>query len=544
MSTIKRLEFKNWIGIKELVFSPGKINKISGDSGSGKTSIIEGFEKGFTNKSRRTEVIRHDEAEAELFVELDDGLQITRKIRSEKGDYLKVKHDSKSVASTESFLKKLISGDIFRPIEFVQKDAKEQAEIILNMLDIAWTADDILNWFEEMPEADYQLHILKILKAIETGYYSERESINREVNLLRANIEGIKKDLPANYDGEEWKNVNLQSLYNKLSTAEESNKKLGEAEKLIEGLNIRIDDIKQRSANAKESKKLEYSRQSDMLKSSIDRLEENIQTEQSKVDEVGFRINQSSMKLDDELQQAIERLKLQYQAKKQAAKEDIQQEGEQMKTFISEYKEQLSEKKSTKANLVEHEKKDLEKIADREVNLIQQENDKSGNAQAVIDSSERIDVEPLKTNADKAAEMKEYLREWERMNDIIKDKLSPKEARSAELTNKIQKARELPKELLKTASIPVEGLTVDEKGRIRINDTLIDGLSEGEALDFAFKLAKAQAGDLKVICVDSFQNLGSKQLKILEDAMTDEYQYFILSTEQDQELKIEVLGGN
>ncbi|MDR5601788.1 hypothetical protein [Paenibacillus larvae] len=67
----------------------------------------------------------------------------------------------------EAFLRKLINGDIFRPIEFVQKNAKEQTEIILNMLQIDWTVDDIKAWFGEVPEADYQLHILQILKQIE-----------------------------------------------------------------------------------------------------------------------------------------------------------------------------------------------------------------------------------------------------------------------------------------------------------------------------------------------------------------------------------------
>ncbi|MCY7477583.1 AAA family ATPase [Paenibacillus larvae] len=313
---IKKIEIKNWLGIKELLFSPGKMNKVSGDSGTGKTSFIEALEKIFTNKNRRTEVIRHDAGEAELFVELDDGLQTTRKIRSEKADYLKVKHESKAVSSTEAFLRKLINGDIFRPIEFVQKNAKEQTEIILNMLQIDWTVDDIKAWFGEVPEADYQLHILQILKQIETGYYAERESINREINLLRANIEGIKRDLPSNYDGEEWREVNLQELYKKLSDAEESNKRLEEAQTLIDGLSLRIDDIKRRMANASEEKRLDYSRQRDMLKSSITRLEDHIQREQAHVDDADQRVMEVSARLDHELEQAIERLKLQYQAKK------------------------------------------------------------------------------------------------------------------------------------------------------------------------------------------------------------------------------------
>lgn len=540
---IKKIEIKNWLGIKELLFSPGKVNKVSGDSGAGKTSLVEALEKVFTNKNRRTEVIRHDADEAELFVELEDGLQTTRRIRSEKGDYLKVKHDSKAVQSTEGFLRKLINGDIFRPIEFIQKSDKEKTEIILNMLQIDWTVDDIKSWFGEVPEADYQLHILQILKQIETGYYSERESINREINLLRANIEGIKRDLPPNYDGAEWRDVNLQELYKKLSDAEESNKRLEEAKKLIDGLALRIEDIKLRSSNATEQKRLEYRRQRDLTANAIERLESNIQTEQMTIDDADRRILESSTQLDNELEQAIERLKLQYQAKKHTKREEIMSASEQSRLFIAEYKEQIAEKRTTLANIDEHERKDLEKISDHENNLVAQENAASGNAQTVVDTTTWSDPEPLKLDADKAAEMKEYLREWERMNDIIKEKLAPKEVRSAELTAKIQKARELPKELLKTAALPVDGLSVDAQGRIRINDTLIDGLSEGEALSFAFKLAKAQAGELKVICVDGWQNLGSKQQEILESAKTDDYQYFVLETVDGQDLNIEIMEG-
>ncbi|MDT2265935.1 hypothetical protein P7H17_18690 [Paenibacillus larvae] len=433
---IKKIEIKNWLGIKELLFSPGKMNKVSGDSGTGKTSFIEALEKIFTNKNRRTEVIRHDAGEAELFVELDDGLQTTRKIRSEKADYLKVKHESKAVSSTEAFLRKLINGDIFRPIEFVQKNAKEQTEIILNMLQIDWTVDDIKAWFGEVPEADYQLHILQILKQIETGYYAERESINREINLLRANIEGIKRDLPSNYDGEEWREVNLQELYKKLSDAEESNKRLEEAQTLIDGLSLRIDDIKRRMANASEEKRLDYSRQRDMLKSSITRLEDHIQREQAHVDDADQRVMEVSARLDHELEQAIERLKLQYQAKKQAAREEIQMASEQSRVFIAEYKEQIAEKRATLGSLDEHERKDLEKITDQEANLIASEQAKTGNAQEVVANTVWVDTAPLKEAADHAASMKEYLREWERMNDIIREKLTPKEERSVELTSR------------------------------------------------------------------------------------------------------------
>jgi len=39
---------------------------------------------------------------------------------------------------------------------------------------------------------------------------------------------------------------------------------------------------------------------------------------------------------------------------------------------------------------------------------------------------------------------------------------------------------------------------VDGEGQIRIGKTLIDGLSEGEQLQLTFRVAKAQAGELKL----------------------------------------------
>lgn len=541
---IKKLEIKNWLGIKELLFAPGKFNKISGDSGTGKTSIVEALEQVFTNQSPRVEKIRHGEDEAELFIELDDSLRATRKIRTEKSPYLKVTHDTKPVgSSTETFLKKLINGDIFRPIEFIHKTSKEQTEIILRMLQIEWTIEDIKTWFGEVPEVDYQLHILQILKQAENIYYEERTKVNTNITLLKANVEGIKRDLPASYDGAEWRDVNLQDLYRQLSDAEDANKRLEEGQRLIDSLNLRIDDIRQRAATARESKQLEYNRQRDYLQSSIQSINRTIENEQAKIDDVDRRINEESIRIDDQLQREIERIKAQFQAKKQVAKDAIQLETDQSRAFISEYQSQLSESNTKLGNVAELEKKDIERINEYELQQIELEQTKAGNAQKVVADTEWIDPAPLKQAADQATRMKEFLREWERMNDTIREKLAPQEERSASLTAKIEKARTLPKELLKTAALPVDGLEVDAKGAIRINGTLIGGLSEGESLEFAFKLAKAQAGELKVICVDGWQNLGSRQQEIIAAAKTDDYQYFVLETVEGKELTVENLEG-
>jgi len=536
---IVRIAIKNWLGIDELQHDLGKVNKIKGDSGKGKTSLIEAIEKLFTNTNRRTEVVKHGENEARLFVELEDGMSVERKIRTEQADYLKVKHDSKGVSSTEGFLRKFINGDIFRPIEFINKDPKEQARIILNMLEIPWDLENIKAWFGEVPEADYSVHILQILKQIENSYYKERESVNREINLLKYNIEGIKKDLPASYDGNQWKELNLSELFKAVTDAEENNKKFDVATSFISKLNEQLQSINQVAENEKESKVLLYQRQRDSLSKTIQAMETNIKTEQFRVNDADRLISEENIRLDNELQMAIERLKMQYVTKKQLAKDNIMQDVEQSKITIQEFEKSKAESETKLLNIDELEKKDLQIIEQDKQAKIEHENIKAGNAQKILDSMQQIEVKPLKDTANEATKMKEYLREWERMNDIIRDKMSPKEARSADLTSKIEIARKQPQELLKTASLPVDGLEVDELGRIRINGVLLDGLSEGESIDFALRLAKAQAGDLKVICIDGWQKLGEKMhQRIMDEAKEDEFQYFITETIPGEEFEI------
>src|SRR5690606_3789043 len=106
--------------------------------------------------------------------------------------------------------------------------------------------------------------------------------------------------LPANYDGEHWQAVNLQTLYKQLSDAEDSNKRLQEAQALIDGLALRIDDIKRRSETATEQKRLDYSRHRDALNGAINRLEDNVRREQAVIDEADRRISESNARLDAE----------------------------------------------------------------------------------------------------------------------------------------------------------------------------------------------------------------------------------------------------
>jgi len=90
LKTIKKLKFKNTLGITEINMEPKQINIIEGKCGSGKTSILDSINTSLSNKNIRTDFIRKGETEATMFVELTDGTTIDRVKSLEKSDKIKV----------------------------------------------------------------------------------------------------------------------------------------------------------------------------------------------------------------------------------------------------------------------------------------------------------------------------------------------------------------------------------------------------------------------------------------------------------------------
>ena len=93
--------------------------------------------------------------------------------------------------------------------------------------------------------------------------------------------------------------------------------------------------------------------------------------------------------------------------------------------------------------------------------------------------------------------------------------------------------------------MPIEDISVDTDGNVRINGTLIDGLSDGEKLSLAMRVAKAQCGALKIICMDKWESLDkAAQETLLKEMTEDEYQYFVteVAATENGEIEIEKIG--
>ncbi|MDU1255858.1 MAG: hypothetical protein E6971_01610 [Clostridium perfringens] len=535
---ISRLRAENFLGIRERELDLKKINYVKGPKGSGKTSIVEAVEKVFTNKNRRTELVRHGETEACLYVKTDDGLEIDRKIRTEKSDYLRIRKNEIAAPSTERFLRGMIQGEIFRPLDWINLSVKEQTKSILAMLEIGWSMEQINEWFGEVPSGDdinYDMHILQILKAIESKYFKERETVNREIRELEIQVKGMMDELPAGYDGDKWRDKKLQEYYAKVTEAQKINYWIEEAKTLKENFESKVSSIKAQAEGEKSKVKLKYAEQKQDIKDIIELSKGRIEKSNVLISNANERVEFELSKLDNELEAEYQALLQKYTELKDRKKKEIQLEVNEAKDIISINESKISAKEQELLGLDELMDHEYAAIDEKGVNAIELEKARLGKASEYLENNTPVDIEPLQAKAEEVERMQSFLREYDKMVDIRDGLLERKRKIAADYTVKIEKARTLPTELLKTASMPIDGISVDVNGLIRINGTLIDGLSDGEKLELSLIIAKAQCGELKLICLDRFESLNEKErINLINQMVNDDYQYILTSTESDE----------
>ncbi len=541
---ISRLEVSNFVGISEFKVDLGKINILTGRMGSGKTSIIEAIEKGFSNKSQRMEVIRHGTDDATIFIKTDDGLEIDRKLRANKADYLKVRKAGQAVPSTERFLKQFLSGELFKPLEFCTKTSVEQAKIILNMLEIPWTMDDISNWFGEIPtDVNYEEHILQVLGQIVKNYFNHREVVNRDIVVVKAQVTGYKNELPAHYDGEEWRSKKVSEFYKAVSDAEHLNQQRENAKAMIEGQEERIATVKAEAEAEKQTKRNEMNQRRHEIEEDRQAMTHKMERANSSISQQDLLIQQSDDAYTLELERKYLELRDEYAIKKDRARQEIQRGVKELEQQVADYEKTIYGKDLELASLVGIEENALLSIGEKADERIKTVEAKIESSRKVLAETVEVDVEPLSRAAAEVAHMQSFLRDYDLMASLIREKLAPLEELSKLLTARIEKGRKMPTELLKIAALPIPGISVDGEGQIRIGKTLIDGLSEGEQLELAFRVAKAQAGQLKLICLDGWNKINpSARTWIEKEIQEDEFQYVVVSTE-DGDLTMNVSEG-
>lgn len=474
-----KIVIDNMYGIHHLELN-GKPVEITGRKGTGKTSVIDSVIYALTNRSKRPYIVKDGANEGEIYISTDTGIEIQRKKRPESNDYLKVRDNGKNVSGAQSFLNDIFTPLQLDPVEFASWSSKEQNRAILSLINFEWDMEWIREQFGEIPKGvDYSKHILLVLEDIQSK------------------------------NGDYWKrreDINREEYY-KRQTIQDMSQKFPENYDVKKWAEYDIRSKSEELQKAQEENSL-ISRAKDFY----DAYENKVRGIKAEKD-IAISAEESEINAERiSLNKTIERLKGEIKA---------------AETSLCGLEQKLSDKKA----VIEAECR--EKIAklDSDIKASEQYKDR-----------EMIDTAPIRAELDEAIQMKEYVSEYrsmlemqERRKELIKE--------SESLTEKINKARELPGMVLESAEIPIEGLTV-ENGIPLIFGRPVANLSSGEKIDLCVDITIAQKGKLDLILIDGAEALDdASRSELYSRCMKKGIQIIATRTTNSNELIITELEG-
>lgn len=394
---LSKVKISNILGIDSLEFEAGQYIEISGRNGSGKTSVLEAIKAGLKGGNDVT-LLRNGATTGEVAIEFDNGM-VLQKLMNGKNKLKLTDSDGKTIEKPQSELDKLYDILSVNPVEFLTADKKSRARVLLESLPIEIKASEIqeiLKGYTATLKMDLTGHPLELLDKMKDMIFGERREINRAVKEKGFAI-------------------------NQLS---ESMVELDFSPGLIDS-QIKIIEEQQASRLMQREEFL-------------DKVSEDLQT-----------------KLEE-----VERLKQEYIAKAQFAKEQIN--------------EKFNEKYMPAQEELARLKEQLKAVGG-------------------------------------AMKTQELITQYNK-------EMSNLEAQSTELSLSLEKLEQI--KLSKLENLPISGLEIKD-GEIYKNGVIFDRLNTAEQIKVAVEVAKLRAGDLKLVCVDGLERFDATTYEMFKEQMLE-----------------------
>lgn len=469
-----RIKIKSLFGISEQQIGAKSV-EITGKKGTGKTSVIDAIRYALTNSSERDWIVKNGENEGEIIVETDSGLTIDRKARTNKADYISVKENDTRVTKPETFLKTIFTPLQLNPIEFTQMSKAEQNRAILDLIEFEWDLNWIREKFGEIPQGvDYSQNILQVLNDIQSEKGAYFQS-RQDINREIRNKQAFIADIAADIP------ANYQA-------------------EIWENYDLA-------TKYAELMKRKEHNNRIERAKAFAQTYQNKLRGIQAEHDIAVSAAKDTIAAEKEGILQSIARLK----AEITAAERELETLGDKLddkiKVADAEYQEQ-------KAKL------------DADV----------GVAQKYIDTAP-LNVADLQEEIQTAEEMKKHLNEYRRMR-TMQAELDVLREKSKAFTEKIELARSLPGEILQEATLPVEGLTV-ENGIPLIHGLPITNCSDGEKLELCVDVAIHNPSGWQIILIDGVEKLDdASRQRLYAKCKEKGLQFIATRTTNDNELEV------
>lgn len=192
---LARVVIDNILGIEHLELAPGTITVIEGANGVGKTSVLEAIKAGLGG-GRDATLLRQGAAEGQVVLVLDDGTEISKRVRADGPTAVTVKHPTfGKIAKPQGFLDKLADALSVNPVSFITATSAERAKVLLDVLPVPATDEDLrAAGVTELPPESR--NGLQRIDAARRQVYDERTGVNRAAKEKRATIAQLEASVP------------------------------------------------------------------------------------------------------------------------------------------------------------------------------------------------------------------------------------------------------------------------------------------------------------------------------------------------------------
>lgn len=224
---ITMISIESFLGISNFKTTEmGKLNRVTGRNGSGKSSIVKAVLEAFKSSGVNPKLIKVGEDGSKILIGLDDGSIIDRQL-TPAANRVKVVTGGQPLPAPQKFLNDLVGQFIiFNPIAFFLAKPKERRQMLLSSIPISLDQAmlfDMLGGDSSIPvgleQYDYSGHGLTVLERIQEDVYERRHEQGLEVTRLKKSLEQDKLDIPDTFDGERYKGFDVQEKIGELTAA-------------------------------------------------------------------------------------------------------------------------------------------------------------------------------------------------------------------------------------------------------------------------------------------------------------------------------------
>ena len=488
---IVRLSIKNFLGIKEALIEPGKINILSGKNGQGKSSILKAIEAVF--KGAPFSVIHKGTERAELIAELED-IRVTRVITHKAMSVTVKTKEGFTRPAPQTYLDGLFGSFAFNPLAFLMADAKERRNYLLRAMAVTVTRQQIVDAAggievpvpNEGPALDQYADACRM-------FYQNRTEVNRRLKQKQGAAEEVAKKLPEGFKPdektEERKKAvtgNLDALGRRISALEAKRDAAAKADKTRTRIKEEQDRLQKVHRDAADAAKAITCTATDLgeVDNLIVRLEEQITT---------ARKNRAHIVAQLHKQNAL-------------------------------WEEGTTADARIRANI--ETLKELPPPFD------------AAEIEVELDKADGLKAEQ---NALVAQMVHEHTFS---VLAALKEEVQTLEDEAGGLSYLVEKfGKELPAKALAEAKLPIEDLAVDGTS-VTVKGIPIEDLATSEQIGVTLSIARAMAKEIPLVCIDGVERLDDEMFaEFVRQAGNDGFQYFVTRVGKPRKGELAVRDG-